>query len=383
MTATGIAVVGAGPVGLAAALLLANTGYEVALVAPVGPPQDRRTSALLAGSVALLERLGVWPEIAAEAAPLRTMRIVDGTSRLIRAPEVAFDAEEIGLPAFGYNVANTALVAALERAVAARGLGRVDALAVQVTTGPDDITITLSNGDRLNAKLAAAADGRRSKVRDGAGIAIDEWRYDQAALVCNVRHTQPHHDTSTEFHTEHGPFTLVPLVGNRSSLVWVDRPRESERRLALADADIAAEIETRSHAILGGIDMDGPRQVFPLSGMTVRDFAAHRVMLVGEAAHMFPPIGAQGLNLGYRDVIALGETLAGPVADPGDAAHLAAYSSARRVDVWSRTAAVDALNRTLLSDFLPVQALRGLGLFLVDRIPALRRFAMRQGIAAA
>ena len=382
MTVAAIAVVGGGPVGLAAAVLLADSGYDVALVAPPAPASDQRTSALLAGSVALLERLGVWPDLAETAAPLKTMRIVDGTRRLLRAPEVTFDAAEIGLPAFGYNVANTALVAALERALGRRRISRVDGLAESVTAGPDAATITLSNGTSLTARLVVAADGRRSQVRDSVAIGIDEWRYDQAALVCNLRHTLPHDDTSTEFHTEHGPFTLVPLSGNRSSLVWVDRPEESARRLALADAALAAEIEERSASILGAVAVEGKRQVFPLSGMTARAFARSRVMLVGEAAHMFPPIGAQGLNLGYRDVTALGDILAGPFPDPGDDIRLAAYDRARRVDVLTRTAAVDALNRTLLSAFLPVQALRGFGLFLVDRVPALRQMAMRQGVAA-
>ena len=382
MSGSPIAVVGAGPTGLAAALLLADTGYAVTLIAPASPVTDRRTSALLAGSVALLERLGVWTELAAGAAPLKTMRIVDGTKRLIRAPEVTFDAAEIGLAAFGYNVTNAELVAALERALAARSIRTIDALAGDVAPAADQIAVALANGDTVTAKLVIAADGRRSRVREAVGIASDEWRYDQAALVCNLRHTLPHHDASTEFHTEHGPFTLVPLSANHSSLVWVDRPVESARRLALSDEEVAAEIEARSQSILGAITVEGLRQVFPLSGMTVRRFAASRVMLVGEAAHLFPPIGAQGLNLGYRDVAALGNILAGPLSDPGDDANLAACDRARRVDVLSRTAAVDALNRTLLSDFLPAQALRGLGLFLVDRIPALRLMAMRQGVAA-
>ncbi len=226
-----------------------------------------------------------------------------------------------------------------------------------------------------------AADGRRSKVRDGVGIAVDSWRYDQAALVCNLTHAIPHEDSSTEFHTEAGPFTLVPLPGKRSSLVWVDRPVETERRLALDEDALAAEIEARSQSVLGAIAIDGKRQMFPLSGMNARRFAADRVALAGEAAHLFPPIGAQGLNLGYRDVTALADVLAGRHDDPGAAPVLAAYDRARRGDVLGRTAAVDALNRTLLSEFLPVQALRGAGLFLLDRVAPLRHFAMRQGVA--
>ncbi len=377
-----IAVVGAGPVGLAAALALNDAGYRVALVAPARPPADARTSALLAGSVALLERIGVWQAIATQAAPLRTMRIVDGTRRLIRAPEVAFHAEEIGLDAFGYNVPNTILVSALEAAVATRPIDRREAFVEAVAPGETSVVLTLSTGDMLAAQLAVAADGRRSRVRDGVGIATESWRYDQAALVCNLSHTVPHGDTSTEFHTEAGPFTLVPLPGhNRSSLVWVDRPAQTERRLALGEAALAAEIEARSQSLLGAISVDGERQMFPLSGMNARRFAADRVVLAGEAAHLFPPIGAQGLNLGYRDVTALADVLAGPHDDPGAAPVLAAYDRARRGDVFTRTAAVDALNRTLLSGFLPAQAVRGAGLFLLDRLPPLRRLAMRQGVA--
>jgi 2-octaprenyl-6-methoxyphenol hydroxylase len=310
------------------------------------------------------------------------MRIVDGTKRLIRAPEVAFDAGEIGLPAFGYNVANADLVATLEDAVGSRRVTRIEALADAVSFNDDAVSISLSRGDAVSARLAVAADGRRSKLRDAAGIVAQEWRYPQSALVCNLAHTQPHHDTSTEFHTEHGPFTLVPLPGNRSSLVWVDRPEETRRRLEVPEADVAAEVEARSASILGKVTIEGARQAFPLSGMSVRHMARNRVMLVGEAAHVFPPIGAQGLNLGYRDVAALGEVLTPPTTDPGAADRLDAYERARRVDVMTRTAAVDALNRTLLSDFLPANALRGIGLFLVDRVAPLRRFAMRQGLAA-
>lgn len=381
-TAVDIAVVGAGPVGLAAALALDGVGYRVALVGPANPAEDRRTAALFSGSVTLLERLGAWPALAADTAPLRTMRIVDGTRRLFRAPEVAFDAGEIGLPAFGYNVANAALVAALEAAVADRPIARVPTTVESAAIDATGVVLTLAGGDTVAARLAVAADGRRSRLRDAAGIEVDAWRYDQAALVVNLRHTLPHHDTSTEFHTEAGPFTLVPLGLNRSSLVWVDRPGESARRLALADDALAAEIETRSASILGAVSVDGGRQVFPLSGMTAREFADNRVMLAGETAHVVPPIGAQGLNLGYRDVAAMTEVLGGPLADPGAATALGAYAAARRADILSRTFAVDAMNRTLLSDFLPVQALRGLGLFLIDRIPALRRQAMRHGLAA-
>lgn len=377
-----ILVVGAGPAGLAAALELAGLGYDVLTVAPARPA-DERTSALLAGSIALLDRLGVWERAKASAAPMRSLRLVDATGRLIRAPEVTFHAAEIGLDAFGWNIANTALTDALEAVFAERGLRRLDAAVAHVAGEAGQAVATLSDGGTVSAKLVVAADGRRSKVRESVGIGVGAWRYDQAALVVNLRHTRPHEDTSTEFHTEAGPFTLVPLPGLRSSLVWVSRPADAESRMALSDDALAAEIESRSASLLGATSLDGRRQVFPLSGMNAARFAAGRAVLVGEAGHLFPPIGAQGLNLGYRDVADLGTVLAGCPADPGAADRLAAYDRARRADVLTRTAAVDALNRTLLTGFLPVQGLRGLGLFLLDRVPALRRALMRQGVDAA
>jgi 2-octaprenyl-6-methoxyphenol hydroxylase len=373
-----IAVVGRGPAGLAAAILLADLGYAVTLIGPKAPP-DERTAALLAGSVALLDRLRIWPKVAAGAAPLRKLRIVDGTERLFRAPEVIFESSEIDLDAFGYNLGNATLTAALEDAATERGIARVDGFADGARSAGDGVAVATASGP-VEANLVVAADGRQSRMRSAAGIAIDDWRYEQSALVCNLRHSEPHHDTSTEFHTEAGPFTLVPLPGNRSSLVLVARPAEIDRLKALDDASLAGELETRSQSILGTIAIDGRRGVFPISGMRARSLAANRTVLVGEAAHVLPPIGAQGLNLGFRDVAALGEVLAGPREDPGADRVLADYQAARETDVLVRGSAVDALNRTLLSEFLPVQALRSLGLALVGNIPLLRRFAMRRGV---
>ena len=377
-----IAVVGAGPVGLAAGLALLTSGYRVAVIGPSGQDSDARTSALLAGSIRFLEQIGVWPALAPSAAPLRRLRIVDATDRLIRAPEVSFESTEIGLDAFGYNVPNKLLVSELATKIQRSGIVRLPATAEDVSISAKSVRIRLASGAAIKALLVVGADGRRSPTRTAAGISVDTWHYDQAALVVNLSHMLPHDDTSTEFHTATGPFTMVPLPGRRSSLVWVGSGDETARRAALSDDDLARAIEARSASILGAITIDGRRQVFPLAGMTAHQFAAARVALVGEAAHVFPPIGAQGLNLGYRDVSTLADLVAGPLADPGAAQRLAGFDAARRRDVISRTAAVDALNRTLLSDLVPVQGIRGLGLFLLDRLPPLRRAIMRHGVAA-
>jgi 2-octaprenyl-6-methoxyphenol hydroxylase len=377
-----IAVVGAGPVGLAAGLALEKAGYNVAVIGPPARGTDERTSALLVGSIAFLDEIAVWPALVRAAAPLRTLRIVDGTDRLIRAPEVSFESTEIGLEAFGYNVPNAFLISVLDAAVERSGIVRASTTAENISIAPESVRIRLSNGGTFEALLVVGADGRGSLARAAADIPVDTWRYDQAALVVNLTHSLSHGDTSTEFHTATGPFTLVPLPGRRSSLVWVGSSDETNERSALSDNDLAQAIEKRSGSILGAIEIEGRRQVFPLAGMTARRFAVSRVALAGEAAHVFPPIGAQGLNLGYRDVGTLAEIIAGPLVDPGAADRLSAFDKARRRDVISRTAAVDALNRTLLSDFVAIQGLRGLGLFLLDRVPPLRRAVMRHGVAA-
>ena len=380
-----VVIVGGGPAGLTAGIALASAGVETVLVANGSSAPDHRTTALLAGSVTALATLGVWEHCHAHGAPLRTMRIVDDTARLLRAPEVCFAASEIGLDSFGHNIENRFLLAAL--ATRARGLAaltRIEDEADRVDITGQGVTIRLKNGSAVTARLTIGADGRRSLCRAAAGIDTRRRGYAQTALTCNLRHSRPHHDTSTEFHTESGPFTLVPLPGARSSLVWVIEPADVARLAALADADLAREIERRSHAVLGKIEIEPGRGVFPLTLETATRTGARRVVLIGEAAHVIPPIGAQGLNLGLRDAATIAELVVAAHRDGGDVGELTdRYDRLRRADVTSRTLAVDVLNRSLLSDFLPLQGARGLGLFLLERIGPLRRAVMREGVAPA
>jgi 2-octaprenyl-6-methoxyphenol hydroxylase len=381
-----IAIVGGGPTGLTAAIALAEAGIETALIAR-RPADDYRTTALLSGSVAALATLGVWPRCADYAAPLRAMRIVDDTGRLIRAPEVRFAAAEIGLDAFGHNIENRHLLAALDaRARELDALQWIEDEARAIEPGDLRITIALAGGNTLAARLAIGADGRHSLCRAAAGIESDGRVYPQTALTCNLSHARPHEDTSTEFHTGSGPFTLVPLPDRRSSLVCVVTPIEAERIASLDDAALADEIERRSHSILGKVQVEPGRGRFPLAVQTARNFARNRVTLIGEAAHLLPPIGAQGLNLGLRDAAAIAELVVAARREGGDIGSrdlLVRYDTQRRADVTSRTVAVDWLNRSLLTDFLPVQGTRGLGLYLMDRIGPLRRAVMREGVTPA
>jgi 2-octaprenyl-6-methoxyphenol hydroxylase len=379
-----VAIVGGGPAGLTAAVALAQAGVETALIAR-RPAADHRTTALLSDSVTALETLGVWAGCEAQAAPLRSLRIVDATARLIRALEVHFEAAEIGLDAFGHNIENRHLVAALDaHAQALPGLERIDDEAHAIETNTAGVTIALKGGGEVAARLVIGADGRRSLCRAAAGIETDGRSYPQTALTFNLAHSRPHHDTSTEFHTESGPFTLVPLPGERSSLVCVVSPAESERIATLHGGALNMEIERRSHSILGKVAVEPGRGVFPLSIATARRFGRDRIALVGEAAHLIPPIGAQGLNLGLRDAACIGELVVAAHRhglDAGADDLLTRYDTLRRADANSRALAVDLLNRTLLSDFLPVQGARGLGLYLLDRIGPLRRAVMREGVA--
>ena len=380
-----IVVVGAGAVGLAGALAFAQAGFSTCLVGPAPERRDGRTAALLETSLAFLRALGLGPALERTSQPLRTMRLIDDTDSLFRPPPVEFRAAEIGLDAFGRNVENAELVQLLSGQV--RGEKRIiwiTELAAGLAGEALD-QVRLADGSSVTGALVVAADGRKSHLREEAGIEARETRYPQVALTTILRHEREHSDISTEFHTGSGPFTLVPLPGRRSSLVWVSRPPAAERLTQLADADLARTIESRSHRILGRVEIDGPRGVVPLSSLRVGELHRGRLALVGEAAHAVPPIGAQGLNLGFADLQVLTELAASARAasqDIGDAALLSRYQQARLRDIQVRTTAIDGLNRALLSGLLPVDLARGFGLGLLARVGPLRRAVMRAGLGA-
>ena len=379
---TEVAVVGGGPAGLVSALALAAAGAQTLLIAPLAKP-DYRTTALLASSVQALKTLGVWQDCARYASPLRRLRIVDDTRRLLRAPETFFEAAEIGLDAFGYNIENRHLIAALEERIRELALARIVTPALTVTSAADAVFIRHQDGE-AQTQLVIGADGARSLCRQAAGISMRRRAYPQTALTLNLGHSRTHDDTSTEFHTESGPFTIVPLPGRRSSLVCVLGPKHAAALSALSDAGLSDEIERRAHSHLGKVRVEPGRGVFSLAVETAELFAQRRIALVGEAAHIVPPIGAQGLNLGLRDAATIAEIVADTRRDGHDIGAsevLARYEKQRRADVTSRSIAVDFLNRSLLTDFVPIHGVRGLSLYLVDRIGPLRRAVMREGVA--
>ncbi|MCA1545235.1 UbiH/UbiF family hydroxylase [Bradyrhizobium sp. BRP19] len=378
------AVIGGGPAGLAAAIALAQAGARTALVARRVSYADNRTTALLGASIDLLEGLDVWSRCRDKAAALEVMRLVDDTGRLFRSPEVRFSCHEIGLDAFGYNIDNRSLMLALEaRAAELPNLVRFDDEAESVVIEADDVALRTASGQFLSARLVVGADGRHSLCREAAGIAVTRRELNQTALTFNISHARPHRNVSTEFHTPHGPCVFVPLPGDRSSIVWVAAPAEAERLRGLSDEALSAAIEKQSHSILGRMNVEPGRNLFPLTIERPKCFGRDRIALVGEAAHVVPPIGAQGLNLGLRDAADIARLAGEAIAagqDPGADDVLKRYDRARRPDILSRTFAIDIANRSLLNDFLPLQPVRAVGMHLLGAIGPLRRFAMREGL---
>ncbi|WP_072385537.1 FAD-dependent monooxygenase [Hyphomicrobium sp. CS1BSMeth3] len=381
-----VLVVGTGPAGLVAALAMAQAGMATVAVGPaIDPARDTRTTALFTGSVALLKNLGLGALLCPAMVPMTGLRLIDDTGGIWRAPEVLFRAGELGLTEFGINIDNAALNTALLAAAHAQdGLQLVEG-----TVGSDfqsddkGVTVKLGSGDTISARLIVGADGRGSLCRREAGIEASTSPYPQSAVATRFHHTRPHDGISSEFHRPAGPLTTVPLTGLESSLVWVETPEEARRLMALDEPAFIHALDHRLQGLLGAVTSIGPRASFPLTRMTADRLGARRIALIGEAAHVIPPIGAQGLNLGLRDIATLVElvTRARSLgADIGGDAILKAYDTERRGDVATRATMVDTLNRSLISDFLPLHLVRGAGLHALNTIPWLRRLVMREGL---
>ncbi|MGH6840898.1 MAG: FAD-dependent monooxygenase [Methylocella sp.] len=384
-----ILVAGAGAAGLSTAIALAQAGFSVVCVGHVDTRANGRTVALFEASLRFYKALGVWPRYRGKTAPLARITMVDATGARFPVPSLSFAAAEIGLSAFGENIENNVLVEGLaEIPAGTQNLILHEGMIDDINFGEDAVHATLAGGQRVTAKLAAAADGRMSPARTKAGIGTRVWTYPQTAYTALLSHAKPHQNVSTEFHTRSGPCTLVPLRPaegrpNRSSLVWLMSPEAAERRRALSDSELAQEVEEEVRSLLGKIEIDGPGGFFPMTGMSANRLVGHRIALIGEAAHIFPPLAAQGLNLSLRDSAALVEVLEDARtlgADIGAVQTLKAYAAARRSDIFIRTNGVDILNRSLLSNLFPVDFLRGAGSYALAMIGPLRRALMREGV---
>lgn len=375
-----VTILGGGPIGFLAALGFARrlpTGAVRLIAGRRRPPADGRAAALVGRSMAILDGLGLGDAFRAEGAPLAAIRIIDVTGRLLRAPTVTFRAADAGLPVFGVSLMTARIVALLEEA--ARREPRIAIHDVDVTAVErwgEGFRLLDDEGAAHDVPFLVAADGQRSLAREAAGIRTRAWSYPQTALTFAVRHDRDHEDVSTEFHTAEGPFTLVPGGDRLSTVVWMTGKTTAERLMAEDDAAFARAAERTCRSLLGRLELASPRGAYPMAGLLADRFAASGLALVGETGHAFPPIGAQGMNLGFRDA----DTLADALARGPDTAALEAWDRGRRRDAGLRTAGVDAFNRSLLTDLLPVAMARGLGLAALKAVPPLRRAVMRAGL---
>jgi 2-octaprenyl-6-methoxyphenol hydroxylase len=388
-----IVIAGGGLAGLSLALALKRAlgeGIAVTMADPAlgrDPHGDRRAYAVAAAARRMFEALGIWQGIADRAQPILDMVITD--SRLtdpVRPAFLSFAGEIRPGEPFAHMIEGGDLTAALVAACTEVGV-RLEPKAVsRHAAGPSAVTVRFADGGELAAALLVAADGGRSRLREEAGIAWIAWSYRQSAIVATVTHERDHEGRAVEHFLPSGPFAILPLVpggalGYRSSIVWTERSEDVPALLSLDGEELLAEVERRFGLHLGRLALETAPHVHPLSFGIARRFTGPRIALLGDAAHVIHPIAGQGLNLGLHGAAALAEAVTDAVRlglDPGVGAALESYEHARRFDVTAMGATTDILNRLFSNDWLPLRLVRDLGLGLVDRMPALKRFFIRE-----
>jgi 2-octaprenyl-6-methoxyphenol hydroxylase len=381
-------VAGGGLNGLLLGIACADAGLGVAVVDRQEPAAmldetfDGRASAIAYGSKLVLDGVGLWPLIAEEAEPIREIRVADNDSPLF----LHYDHRELDADTpLGYIVENRVLRRALfERARALPTLKLLAPRVVGAVTADDNGTVaTLADSARIHARLVAAADGKDSPLRQAAGIRTVEWRYKQVSIVTTVAHERPHAGIAIEHFLPAGPFAILPMTGNRSSIVWTEDATLAPHLVALPDAEFAAELAARFGGFLGAIEPVGPRWAYKLSLMQAERYIARRLALVGEAAHVIHPIAGQGLNVGIRDVAALAEAIIDARRlglDIGADSVLERYQRWRRLDAVLLAGVTDGLNRLFSNTIRPVKLARDLGLAAVNRLPPLKRLLMQHAM---
>jgi 2-octaprenyl-6-methoxyphenol hydroxylase len=383
-----VVIAGGGFAGLALAIAL-KQGLGDAFAVTVADPTlgadsggDLRASAIAAAAQRMFETIGVWDAVADSAQPILDMVVTD--SRLkdaVRPVFLTFAGEvEPGQP-FAHMIENRLLVAALAARARETGVELRTVAIESFEVHPNRIIVRAGDGRVTQARLLVAADGARSAIREQAGIATHGWNYGQSGIVTTVAHEREHHGRAEEHFLPAGPFAILPLTGRRSSLVWTETTSEAARIVALPDDEFHAELERRFGLHLGEIGVVGPRRAYPLGLHVARAFIAERLALVGDAAHVIHPIAGQGLNMGLRDVAALAEAIVDAARlglDIGGAEVLERYQRWRRFDTMAMGAATDGLNRLFSNESDALRIVRDVGLGIVDRLPALKSFFIRE-----
>ena len=377
-----VAIAGGGYVGLCLALALKKADPDMAVVVIDPKPmnildKDPRASAIAAAASRMLDQLGVWSQIKDRAQPINEMIVTDSKLRdVVRPIFLTFGGEVTDGEPFAHMVPNGAMLPALYEASRALGVDfATPDSAATFQTSIDEVTIDLESGGTIVAKLLVAADGVRSRLRDLAGIRTNHWDYGQSGIVTTVKHERPHNGRAEEHFLPAGPFAILPLAGNRSSLVWTERTADAKRLVESDDFTFELELERRFGHHLGKLELDGPRNAYPLGLTLARDFVKPRFALAGDAAHGIHPIAGQGLNMGFKDVAALAEVLVDARRlgqDVGAYDVLERYQRWRRFDAFQMGVVTDVLNRLFSNDNDLLRAARDFGLGLVERMPALK-----------
>ncbi|MHA7971187.1 ubiquinone biosynthesis hydroxylase [Rhizobium sp. CAU 1783] len=386
-------IVGGGYVGLSVAVAVKQAAPHLAVEVIEAAPEeawkkDPRASAIIAAATKMLDVFGIWDLIEPEAQPITRMIVTDSkTSDPVRPVFLTFDgAVEEGRP-FAHMIPNVAMVGALREACSRAGITiRHGVRAVGFRNAGPAAELSLSDGSVVSARLVVACDGVRSKLRDLAGIKTVSWNYGQSGIVTTVEHERPHEGAAEEHFLPAGPFAILPLKGNRSSLVWTERTDDADRLVASDDLVFEEELERRFGHKLGTIRAVGDRRAFPLGLTLAREFVAPRLALAGDAAHGIHPISGQGLNLGFKDVAALAETIVDADRlglDIGDLNVLERYQTWRRFDTFRMGVTTDVLNRMFSNDITPLRVLRDVGLGMVDRLPGLKSYFIREAAGTA
>lgn len=393
-----VVIAGGGYVGLATAVSIvqARPAMKVTVV-DAAPPgvweRDGRASAIAAAARRMLEQLGCWSEIEPYAQPMTEMIVTDSrASDPVRPVFLTFDGEVENGEAFAHMTPNKEMNAALRRRAAELGIALVEGVAVQhFLAESTSVSIELADGSTLEARLLIAADGVKSRLRDMAGIKTVHWDYGQSGIVCTVGHERPHNGRAEEHFLPAGPFAILPLKpdeegGNRSSIVWTERTDVADRLVAEDDIVFETELELRFGLKLGEIRVQGPRKAWPLGLTLAREFVAPRFALAGDAAHGIHPIAGQGLNLGFKDAAALAQVIVEADRlgeDIGALDVLERYTRWRRFDTVQMGITTDVLNRMFSNDFGPLRTLRDIGLGMVDRMPWMKEFFIKQAAGLA
>ena len=391
---TDIVISGGGVAGLTAAAAFGSAGFSVICVDPeppvttaTAPGADLRSTAFLQPAITVLQAAGLWQRLAPHAAPLQIMRIIDAGGEANEPRRIKdFDAKDVSDQPFGYNLPNWLL----RREMVARlaELPNVDfrpgTATKSVLTRQSEARVTLTDGTAVSTRLIIGADGRNSFVRQSLNIGVRTWRYGQKALTFAVTHPIPHDNVSTEIHRSGGPFTLVPLPDRdgipASAVVWMTEGPEIQRLAALNTADFEAAINARSCHILGPLTLASPRMVWPIISQMAASLTGERTALMAEAAHVMPPIGAQGLNMSLTDIATLLALAKATPGTLGSADMLAAYEKARHRDIQTRVIGIDALNRASMLGAPALRDLRGAALEALYAVTPLRKTLMRTGL---